>query len=38
MKTTTLKISKQLHDVLPKHSRVYQSFSHRMPHYAYPTT
>lgn len=33
-----LKNFKQLHEVLPKHSRVYEAFSHRMPHYAYPTT
>lgn len=36
MKATIFKPFKQLHEVLPKHSRVYQSFNHRMPHYAYP--
>lgn len=36
MKSTVVKSFKQLHDVLPKHNRVYESFSHRMPHYVYP--
>ena len=27
---------KTLHTILPKHSRVYDSLSHRMPHYTYP--
>ncbi len=27
---------KSLHTVLPRHLRVYDSFSHRMPHYIYP--
>jgi hypothetical protein len=27
---------KTLHKVLPKHFRVYDSLSHRMPHYTYP--
>lgn len=38
MKQTILKSFKQLHEVLPKHTRVYDAFSHRMPHYAYPKT
>lgn len=27
---------KSLHTILPRHTRVYDSFSHRMPHYTYP--
>ena len=36
MKATLLKTYKQLHEVLPKHQRIYNAFSHRMPHYSYP--
>jgi threonyl-tRNA synthetase len=36
MKSQFIKTFKQLHEVLPKHKKVYESFSHRMPHYAYP--
>jgi len=36
MKSTTFKSFKQLYEVLPKHKRVYDAFSHRMPHNAYP--
>jgi hypothetical protein len=37
MTTNIFKNFKQLHEILPKHNRIYQAFSHRMPHYAYPT-
>jgi hypothetical protein len=31
-----MKNLKHLHDVLPKHTRVVDPSSHRMPHYNYP--